>query len=131
MEGFRLWQAPTHSEMKKKEFWTFLIKRSRNGKMGLWFVMIRMPYFGNIFTVLKPVWRKIEKNGLPKDLGYHEGTLIEDELKLLGLEDAGQYEMLYISKIRELGFVPSTVHWVPPNNREHFFSFLLRIKGSF
>lgn len=126
----KLIQPLTLNQMRRMEFWTFLIKKNKNGKMGLWFVMISMPYMGNMFMVLKPVWRKIEKKGLPIDLGFLEKTLIKDEIKLLGLEDAGQNEILYISKVRKLGFVPSTVHWVPPNSRDHFFSFLLRIRGN-
>jgi hypothetical protein len=126
----KLIQPLTLNQMRRMEFWTFLIKKNKNGKMGLWFVMISMPYMGNMFMVLKPVWRKIEKKGLPIDLGFLEKTLIKGEIKLLGLEDAGQNEILYISKVRKLGFVPSTVHWVPPNSREHFFSFLLRIRGN-
>ena len=130
MQTIKREQFPTFEQMGKKEFWTFLIKKSPNGKMGLWFVMINMPCLGNIFMVLNPVWRKIGTNGLPKNLGYYEQNLIEGDLKLLGLENAGPNEMLYILKVRELGFVPSTVHWVPPNNQEHFFSFLLRIRGN-
>jgi len=126
----KLIQPLTLNQMRRMEFWTFLIKKNKNGKMGLWFVMISMPYMGNMFMVLKPVWRKIEKKGLPIDLGFLEKTLIKGEIKLLGLEDAGQNEILYISKVRKLGFVPSTVHWVPPNSRDHFFSFLLRIRGN-
>lgn len=126
----KLIQPLTLNQMRRMEFWTFLIKKNKNGKMGLWFVMISMPYMGNMFMVLKPVWRKIEKKGLPIDLGFIEKTLIKGEIKLLGLEDAGQNEILYISKVRKLGFVPSTVHWVPPNSRDHFFSFLLRIRGN-
>ncbi len=131
MQTIKREQFPTLEQMKKMEFWTFLIKKSRNEKMGLWFVMIHIPYLGNLFMVRNPVWRKIETNGLPRNLGYHDQTSLEGKLGLLGLENAEPYEMLYISKVRELGSVPSTVHWVPPNNQEHFFSFLLRIKGSF
>jgi hypothetical protein len=56
----------------RQVFSTFLIKKSWDGKMGLWFVLIYLPKTQNI-TSLPPVWRKIEDNGLPINIGNHLG----------------------------------------------------------
>jgi hypothetical protein len=88
---------------KQLQFYTFLIKKSRNEKMGLWFVMV-FPGLGNR-NIFSPVWRKIEENGLPKNLGYDGSFILCGDIKLLGLEGAGPNEMAYIEKIRKQGTI--------------------------
>jgi hypothetical protein len=109
-----------------QQFSTFLIKKSHNGKMALWFVMIFIPSLNN-FVTLPPVWRKIEKNGLPKNIGSHGPYILGGNINLLGSNGAGPNEMAYIEKICRLG----SVKWTIKNgtsafeNREALFEFLL------
>ncbi|MFA5934315.1 MAG: hypothetical protein WC827_00295 [Candidatus Paceibacterota bacterium] len=92
---------------KENQFWTFLIKKSRNGKMGLWFVMVYVKSLN--FITLSPVWRKIENNGLPKNIGTHGRFILGGDIKLLGGDDAGSNEKEYISQTTQSGSVKHTL----------------------
>ena len=111
---------------EKQQFSTFLIKKSRDGKMGLWFVMVHVPSLGNYLTKI-PVWRKIEDNGLPRDIGAHGPFILGGDIKLLGGDDSGPKEKEYISQVISLGSVPSTIPYGTSafNDREQLFNFIL------
>ena len=108
----------------KAEFWTFLIKKTRDGKNGLWFVMITNPSLQSA-RVLPPVWRKIQGNGLPDNLGKFSSIPITGEIKLLGGEDAGGYEKQFIKRIQGKGFVRGYVPHGSFIGREDFFNIML------
>ncbi len=110
----------------KQQFYTFLIKKSQNGKMGLWFVMIYVPNLDN-YLIKTPVWRKIQDNGLPKDIGAHGSFILGGNIRLLGGDDSGQKEKEYISQVRSLGTVPSTIPCGTNafKDRENLFRFLM------
>jgi hypothetical protein len=113
----------------KQQFLTFLIKKSPNGKIGLWFVMIFVPSLGN-FTTLSPVRRKIEENGLPKDLGDHVSFTLGGNIKLLGQEGAGPNEMAYVERICQQGLVKWTLRFGTDafKDRETLFKYLLSVE---
>jgi hypothetical protein len=113
---------------ERQQFWTFLVRKSQDGKMGLWFVLIFIPSM-KCFTVLNPVWRKIQSNGLPKDLGTHGPFILGGDIKLLGGDDAGSNEKASIRMITSAGCVRMTVPaGMPSDDREQFFSFYGNVK---
>ncbi len=107
----------------KQQFSTFLIKKSRDGKIGLWFVMIFVPSLGN-FTTLSPVRRKIEENGLPSNLGNDGSFILCGDIKLLGLDGSGPNEMAYIEKIRRQGMIKYNIS-LNTCSKEELFEWLL------
>jgi len=102
----------------KTVYETFLIKKSKNGTKGLWFVLIVLP--GNrSFITLLPVWKKIGANGLPENF-YKEPKLFDEKA-------SGVWEKRYIAEVRKLGQVecilPTGING--GSTREQFFKFLL------
>ena len=113
---------------EKQQFLTFLIKKDRDGKNGLWFVLIFLPSLGN-FTIRDSVWRKIEANGLPKDLGTHGPFTLGGKIQLLGGDDASPDEKKYIELVRARGSVGFSIPCGTDafSTREELFGFLLDI----
>jgi len=113
---------------KQLQFYTFLIKKSRNEKMGLWFVMV-FPGLGNR-NIFSPVWRKIEENGLPKNLGYDGSFILCGDIKLLGQDGAGPNEMAYVERICQQGLVKWTLRFGTDafKDKETLFKYLLSVE---
>jgi len=109
---------------KKAEIWTFLIKKSNNGKMGLWFVLLISPSLQSC-VVKPPVWRKIQENGLPENLGTYGSAKIKGEIKLLGEKDAGDYEKAYIKRTLTKGCVHMSIPHMSFSDRETIFDVMI------
>lgn len=107
----------------KQQFWTFKIKENENKTKALWYVLIVV---GSVFTVLRPVWRKIGANGLPANLGNHGPFTLGGEIRLLNKEGAGPNEIKYFDQVLKDGGIKFTVPAGTNgfSNKEELFGFL-------